>query len=117
MRRGILWKDGGVLIAEVDVAARMWDRMRGLLGRADLPPQRALLLPGCGNVHTIGMHFALDIVFLDRCMGVVRPVWDVAPGRIVTGGFRARQTLEMAAGWFSRQRLAPGERVYLQRPL
>ena len=40
-----------------------------LLGLALLDPEEAgegLLLPRCRGVHTFGMRFALDLVFLDR---------------------------------------------------
>lgn len=40
-----------------------------LLGLAFLPRERAgagLLMPGCRSVHTFGMRFDLDLVFLDR---------------------------------------------------
>jgi uncharacterized membrane protein (UPF0127 family) len=40
-----------------------------LLGLSHLDRERAgpgLLLPRCRNVHTFGMRFALDLVFLDR---------------------------------------------------
>jgi uncharacterized protein len=40
-----------------------------LLGLAFLPRARAgagLLMPGCRSVHTFGMRFDLDLVFLDR---------------------------------------------------
>ena len=39
-----LEKDGRVLVPAVDVAARLHERMRGLLGRRTLPPGRALLI-------------------------------------------------------------------------
>ena len=40
-----------------------------LLGLSWLSRERAgsgLLIPRCGSVHTFGMRFALDLVFLDR---------------------------------------------------
>ena len=40
-----------------------------LLGLAFLPRERAgagLLIPGCRCVHTFGMRFDLDLLFLDR---------------------------------------------------
>ncbi len=55
-----------------------------LLGLALLDRDRAgpgLLLPRCGSVHTFGMRFALDIVFLDRDRKVVAKRRAVPPGR------------------------------------
>jgi trehalose synthase len=55
-----------VLGHEVPVAATRRDRLLGLarLGLADAGP--GLLIPRCASVHTFGMRFALDLVFLDR---------------------------------------------------
>jgi uncharacterized membrane protein (UPF0127 family) len=55
-----------VLGFEVPVATGFRAR---LLGLAQLPRERAgagLLIPRCACVHTFGMRFALDLVFLDR---------------------------------------------------
>ena len=52
--------------------ARSWRaRLLGLAGLAALPPGAALLLPACRSVHTFGMRFALDLVWVDA-RGAVR---------------------------------------------
>jgi uncharacterized membrane protein (UPF0127 family) len=73
--------------------------MRGLLGRAGLGAGAALLIERCGSVHTVGMRFALDLVFLDSRWRVVRVERAVPPGRwMVWGGWRARRVVESEAG-------------------
>jgi uncharacterized protein len=60
-------------------------RRSRLLGLALLDRQRAgpgLLIPGCRSVHTFGMRFALDLVFLDQERRVVELRRSVPPGRI-----------------------------------
>jgi uncharacterized membrane protein (UPF0127 family) len=50
----------------VPVAVTLLSR---LLGLALLSPGRAgegLLIPRCRSVHTFGMRFAIDVIFLDR---------------------------------------------------
>jgi uncharacterized protein len=57
-----------------------------LLGLALLPRERAgpgLLIPRCSSVHTFGMHFALDLVFLDDEGRTLREVRGVPRSRIV----------------------------------
>lgn len=86
-----------VLGRRVPVASRPLAR---LLGLALLGPGRAgpgLLLPGCRAVHTIGMRFPLDVVFLDRAGAVLRVERRVPPGRFVADR-RAAAVLELAAG-------------------
>ncbi len=58
-----------------------------LLGLAFLPATEAgegLLIPRCRAVHTLGMRFRLDVVFLGREGEVVRRVEGVRPGRFVS---------------------------------
>ena len=81
-------------------AERTRDRLRGLLGRDGLARGEAMAFPRCGAVHTVGMRFPIDVAFLGRDGRPVRLVRAVPPGRLlVWGGFRARTTVEAAAGW------------------
>lgn len=81
--------------------------MRGLLGRPPLAPDQGLLIDPCPSVHTLGMRYAIDIVFLDAHYRVLRQVSNLVPLRWA-GCTGARATLEMAPGTLS---LAVGERI------
>lgn len=57
-----------------------------LLGLAHLSRARApagLLIPRCSAVHTLGMRFPIDVVFLDAEGGVARRVEALPPRRLV----------------------------------
>jgi uncharacterized membrane protein (UPF0127 family) len=71
--------------------------MRGLAGLDDLPAGWALHLAPCRSVHTVGMRFALGLVWLDRVGGVVRVDELVVPRRLRTC-VRARSVVETGAG-------------------
>ena len=67
------------------------------LGLAFLDPERAgegLLIPRCSSVHTFGMRFALDVVFLDRC-GVPVSAHRRVPRRRLLSDRRAAAVLEV----------------------
>ena len=85
----------GVEVAPVEVASTRRARSRGLLGRDGVAG--ALWLPRTRSVHTIGMRFALDLLWLDAAGAVVRVDRDVAPRRLRTC-VRARAVVEAAAG-------------------
>jgi uncharacterized membrane protein (UPF0127 family) len=68
----------------VHIARRRRARLLGLALLRDLPPDRALLIPRCRSVHTFGMRFALDLLFLDRHGRPLREVRGVGPGRVVS---------------------------------
>jgi uncharacterized protein len=70
----------------VDVPVANTRRTR-LLGLALLDREAAgagLLIPDCRSVHTFGMRFDLDLVFLDGLGKVVELRRGVRPGRIAT---------------------------------
>jgi uncharacterized protein len=71
-------------------------RVLGLAGRADLPAGTALHLRRCRSVHTFGMRFPLDLVWLDGTGAVVRVDRDVPSCRVRTCR-AARSVLEMRA--------------------
>jgi uncharacterized membrane protein (UPF0127 family) len=74
-------------------------RRARLLGLALLDRDAAgpgLLIPGCRSVHTFGMRFGLDLVFLDRGMAPVSIRRRVPPRRIAVER-RARSVLELPA--------------------
>lgn len=81
----------------VHVADTRRARRRGLAGMAPLPPGHALLLDPCRSVHTFGMRFDLDLVWLDKHGAVVRVDHEVRAGRLRTC-LRARSVMEIAAG-------------------
>lgn len=81
------------------VAGDRRSRRRGLAGldAAALPAGGALLFERCRSVHTIGMRFALDLVWVGADGAVVRVDRAVGPRRVRTC-LRARSVVETAAG-------------------
>jgi uncharacterized membrane protein (UPF0127 family) len=55
-----------VLGFEVPVAQTGLSRLLGLAWISRARAGAGLLIPGCRSVHTFGMRFDLDLVFLDR---------------------------------------------------
>jgi len=72
-------------------------RLLGLAALDELGTDEALLLAGCRSVHTFGMRFALDLVFLDEHARPIRAVWGLRPRRVATW-LPARSVLETPAG-------------------
>ncbi len=79
------------------IAATPGSRLLGLMGLARLDRRDALLLPRCRAVHTFGMRFALDLIWLDAEGRVLRTDRAVAPGRLRSCR-RAHSVIETAAG-------------------
>lgn len=91
----------------ISVADTAWTRMRGLLGRASLFSNEGMLIKQCSSVHTIGMLYPIDIVFLRSDGYVLRVVNNLRPFRLsVCKG--ASMVLELSAGNAQALQLKPG---------
>ena len=104
-----------VMLRAVEVAPAFSARgARGLLGRDGLELDSGLLLSDpLRCIHTFGMRFAIDIVFLDRSLRVVDVASDVRPWR-VRACRRGPYQLELAAGSATGHGFVPGRRVALR---
>ena len=86
-----------VVCERCDVADHLVARMRGLLGRSELPQGEGVLLRPAGSIHTFFMRFPIDVVFLNEEDVVVKVVHRLAPWR-AAGLKGAKTVLELAAG-------------------
>ena len=57
-------------------------RLKGLLGRIGLKPDDGIWLNPSSGIHTIGMLFAIDLVYLDSSHRVIHLVEHLGPFRI-----------------------------------
>lgn len=96
-------------------AASFLARLRGLLGRASLAEGEALLLDPCGSIHTLGMRFPIDVLFLDEGGAVLAALAHLPPWRVPPPVRGARRVLELPAGTLGRTATAKGHRVRFER--
>lgn len=73
------------------------ERARGLLGRPALSSDEALWIEPCNSIHTFGMTYPIDVIFLDRSGKVLRVVDELKPWRIARV-WSARSVVELGAG-------------------
>lgn len=92
---------------ELMIAASAAERMRGLLGRAAPTGSQGMLLLPCRLIHTFGMRYPIDVVYLGRDGKVLKISPALAPGRI-DGHWGAHSVLEMGAGASARCGIARG---------
>src|SRR5436305_13703792 len=90
-------ENGETLCERCVLADTALARMKGLLGRKDLPRGEGILLRPASSVHTGFMRSAIDVVFLDRENRVVKIVPAVARWK-VAGARGAMAAVELPAG-------------------
>ncbi len=82
---------------KVTTAVGFSARRRGLAGLDRAAGDAALLFERCRSVHTFGMRFGLDLLWLDRQQRVIRVDYGV-PARRIRSCLQARSVIEVAAG-------------------
>ncbi|MBP8308853.1 MAG: DUF192 domain-containing protein, partial [Burkholderiaceae bacterium] len=85
-------------------------RLIGWLGRRKACPDEALWLVPCRGVHTLGMRFPIDLVFLDRSGRVLRIDESVKPWRCRWHG-QAHSVVELKAGGAAARGVTLGTRL------
>jgi uncharacterized membrane protein (UPF0127 family) len=88
---------GTVLATSATVAGTSETRRTGLLKHTSLPRGEGLLIAPCEGIHTFGMKFAIDVLFLSRERKVLKAVAAMGPRRISLC-LRAHSVLELPVG-------------------
>ena len=102
--------EGQVVCDYCELADGFLSRGRGLLGRAELHSGHGMLLRPSWSVHTAFMRFAIDVVFLDADLTVVKIAHSLWPWRTAFR-WRAYQALELPAGECERLGIRVGDRL------
>lgn len=102
--------NGETICERCTVAASMFSRLKGLLGRSAMGRDEGILLRPASSVHTAFMRFPIDAVFLDRDLRVLRVATDLRPWR-AAGCRGARAVLELSSGESERRGVRPGDRM------
>jgi uncharacterized membrane protein (UPF0127 family) len=99
-----------LLLDRVMRATTTLERMRGLLFREPPGPREGMLLAPCSSVHTFGMHYPIDLVFLTRNWRVRRVEPSLKPLRIAWS-LGAAMVLELASGTAAALGIAPDQEL------
>ena len=101
------------LATALAVADTHWTRLRGLLGlsASDFRNGYGLWIVPCHGVHTLGMNFSIDVVYLDRTMTVVHIQRELQPWRLASVQMRAASVLELPSRTAAETRTTVGDRI------
>jgi uncharacterized membrane protein (UPF0127 family) len=99
------------LAVNVTVADNLFTRMKGLLGKSEMMSGEALWIKPCMSVHTFGMKFPIDIIFLDKKNKVVSFINNIKPNRMTRLYFGAASALELPAGITKATEIEVGDKI------
>ena len=109
----VVVRTGSALATRAGFAQTPIQRMTGLLARDRMADGEALLFPRCRSIHTWGMRFPIDVVFVDRAWTVVALKERVGPWRIVLPVWPAWGVVELAEGAIERAGLRVGDCLHV----
>lgn len=105
---------GVVLGDAVDVADTSSKRRTGLLKHDSLPSGQGLWIVPCEAIHTFGMNFPIDVVFLSKKRKVLK-IRKEMPRRRFAMCIRAHSVLELPAGVLSDTGTVAGDHLEFER--
>lgn len=92
------------------IARSFSERLRGLTIYQKHPDQLSFVLLNCKLVHTFGMSYNLDLIFIDRNYRIIELYEDVAPCKI-QGAYYASHTIELDAGSIRKLKISKGDLI------
>lgn len=95
--RLILSGNSRVLVENLRVANTPLARIRGLLFTKSLSPGDGLWLVPCNAIHSIGMNYPIDVIYLDKKNKIVKLTRQFCPNRIGPFVRKARSVIELPA--------------------
>jgi uncharacterized protein len=101
--------DGKEVASRVSVADYFFARLKGLIRKMELEEDEGLLICPCNQIHTIGMKFTIDAVFLSKSGEILHLESDFAPGLVSKHIFGAHQVLELPAGSIQSRGMTQGK--------
>ncbi len=104
---------GACLASDVRMADTPRARRIGLLRHDRLNPGQGLWIYPTQAIHTFGMRFPIDVVFIDRRMRVKRIYHELAPFRLTTLVWSAESVLELPSGSVAGTNTAVGDELQI----
>jgi uncharacterized membrane protein (UPF0127 family) len=104
---------GDVIAGSVVHPKGWYRRTLGLLSRTSLGQDEGLWLDRCWGIHTVGMKFPIDVLFLDEELRILSIRPNVRAGRLAVSQTDAHHVIELSAGTCERLDLLRGDRMEL----
>jgi uncharacterized protein len=104
---------GATLASDVQLADTPRARRIGLLKRDTFNPGQGLWIFPTQAIHTFGMRFPIDVVFIDRQLRVKRIYHGLAPFRLTSLVWSAQSVLELPSGSLAGTNTSVGDELQI----
>ena len=103
-----------IISNNVAVANNFFSRLFGLIFRRKLKKGDCLLIENCKGIHTFGMIYDIDVVFLDKDNRVISTFCNIKPFKIIPFIKNASKVLELQSGSLGATSLKAGDLMYFK---
>jgi len=103
-----------VLADRADIADTSAKRRTGLLKHTSLEPGEGLWIAPCEGVHTFGMKFPIDVVFLNKKKKILKVRPNMVRGRMALS-LLAHSVLELPAGTLEQTGTMVGDQLEFEK--
>lgn len=111
MKKCKVYREHQEIAGDVRIADTFFSRFKGLLFDKGLAEGEGLLIRPCGQVHSIGMKFVIDVIFLTKSGEVVYTEKEMAPGAIGPNVRNCFQVLELQCGTIEKMGITAGQQI------
>lgn len=104
------------LATDLEVADTHWSRLRGLMGTdaASFPAGKGLWIVPCRGVHTLGMRFPIDVVYLNGDRVIVHIEENLRPWRMAAVRLKAATVLELPSSMVRKTGTSLGDEIDIE---
>jgi uncharacterized membrane protein (UPF0127 family) len=114
MRIAVVRKNNETVIDEVELADSFIRRFCGLMYRKTMAKNHGLLLNPCNQIHTFGMKFAIDALFLSKDYVIIKIEESIKPGKVCKTVNGAHFVLELCGGVAKEAGLSVGDKLEIR---
>ena len=102
-----------VVAKNVWAAGSFWERLRGLIGSPPLEEDEGFFIPSCQGIHSFGMSYLFDAIYIDRDGRVLELISRMKPNSFGIINFQARSVLELPEGTIERTKTEKGDLLFV----
>ncbi|OGX19791.1 MAG: hypothetical protein A3K83_07305 [Omnitrophica WOR_2 bacterium RBG_13_44_8b] len=103
-----------VLAEDAVIADKLGTRIKGLLGRKVFLAKEGLVITPCNSIHTFFMHFAIDVLFVNKANMIVKTISSLSPGRLTSIYFNAAFVIELPTGAIQSTSTSQGDFISIE---
>lgn len=101
-----------VLISDkIKLAEDFFSRLFGLIFKKELINDEGLLFENCNSIHTLGMRYYIDVIFLNRSDEIIAIFHSLKPFRFTPFLNGASKVLEFKSGFIKSTSLKVGDKL------